>query len=288
MRTSSHNNQTEPWLTSPTSYLTKSVSKKIKIGALLALTAFSGTTLASALAGAVLGVAYPPTLAAPAKAAPIAEVMRSTNYEIQLGHFNMTSGEKSSDGYKVTDTVGQTAAGEFNSSGYNVYAGFQYLYALSEFSFRISDLSIDLGELQPGVLSTGTNQLIISTRSGGYTIYAGAIHPLQLKSDPSLFIPNTNCGGGCTISSAGVWTNPNQVGFGFNVTGDNVSSDFVDSTYFRPFANRALPQDHQVIASTSQKVTDEVIDVIYQATIDNSQAGGHYETAIEYLALPSY
>lgn len=238
-----------------------------------------------ALLLALLGLALkPPTV----QARPLAEVMHSNSYEIQLGHFNMTSGEKSSTGYKVTDTVGQTAAGEFNSTGYTVYAGFQYLYALSEFSFQITNLTIDLGELQPNFFSTGSNQLIISTRSGGYTIYAAEIHPLQLTTNAATTIPDTSCDSGCTIASAAPWTNSSNVGFGFHISGPHVTSDFVDSTYFRPFANRAASETHQPIAATNVKVTDEVMDVTYQATIAQSQGGGNYETAIEYIALPAY
>jgi hypothetical protein len=70
--------------------------------------------------------------------------MRSTNYIIDFGNFNMTSGSKSSTSYKVTDTVGQTAPGEYLSTGYKVGAGFQYIYALPRFSFRITANRVDL------------------------------------------------------------------------------------------------------------------------------------------------
>jgi len=263
------------------SYL-KKASLRSRFPRALLLTTIGGTFLLA------------PTLLAPqltnqrVRAATLAEVMRSSTYEIQLGHFNMTSGEKSSTGYKVTDTVGQTAAGEFNSTGYNVYAGFQYLYALSEFSFQIDSLSIALGELQPGQFSTGSNQLTISTRSGGYTVYAGEIHPLQLKNNPATFIPNTSCDSSCSISTAAPWVTPSNVGFGFNVSGTHASSDFVDGTYYRPFANRAGSEQMQAIAASASKVTEDVLTVTYQASIDQSQGGGNYETAIEYLAIPSY
>lgn len=218
----------------------------------------------------------------------LADNMRSNSYELQLGNFNMTSGEKSSTGYTVTDTVGQTAAGEFNSTGYTVYAGFQYLYALSEFSFKISDLSISLGELQSTAFSTGTNQLIISTRTGGYTIYAGATKPFEEQENPSYFIPFTSCNTGCTISTAAPWTSVNYPGLGFNVDGLHAYADFTDTTYFRPFADLSASESPQPIASATSKVTDDTLDITYKATIPADQASGNYETAIEFLAVPSY
>ena len=46
--------------------------------------------------------------------------MSSSNYEIQFGNVNMTSGSKSGGPYKVTDTVGQTAPGKYGTTGYIV------------------------------------------------------------------------------------------------------------------------------------------------------------------------
>ncbi len=218
----------------------------------------------------------------------LADNMSSESYELQLGNFNMTSGEKSSSGYTVTDTVGQTAAGEFNSTGYTVYAGFQYLYALSEFSFRIDDLNIDLGELQPNIFSSGSNQLIISTRSGGYSILAAATRPLEVKENPAYSISFTSCDAGCTISTAAPWTAASNPGFGFNVAGLHAASDFTNTTYFRPFADLSNSQSAQAIASATSKVTDDTLDVTYKATIPADQASGNYETSIEFLAVPSY
>lgn len=226
--------------------------------------------------------------ASPVLAKSLADVMQSNSYELQLGHFNMTSGEKSSSGYTVTDTVGQTAAGEFNSAGFTVLAGFQYLYSIPRFSFQITDLSIDLGELQAGVFSTGTNQVIISTPSSGYSLLTAAIHPLQLKSAPATTIPDTTCDTTCSITTAGAWTNTAQVGFGFNVAGTSADSDFINSTYFRPFADKSASESHQQIAAASSQVKNDTLSVTYQATIATTQSAGEYETAIEFQALPTY
>lgn len=215
--------------------------------------------------------------------------MQSQDYVIQMGHLNITSGEKSGGGFKVTDTVGQTAAGEFNSAGYTLYAGFQYLYALSEFTFTITDLSVRLGDLTSTSFATASHELIISTRTGGYTIYAQAQHPLRLMDDYSYTIPFTNCDSGCSITTAGDWTSPGNPGFGFNVAGANASSDFNGGKY-RPFADlSAVPEENaQAIASTNAKVTDDTLTVNYQASVDNAQAAGNYEAAIDYIAVPQY
>jgi hypothetical protein len=212
----------------------------------------------------------------------------SQDYNLQLGNFNMTSGEKTGGGLKITDTVGQTAAGEFKASGYSIFAGFQYLYTLADFTFQIDDLNVDLGELAAGQFKTTQNQLTVSTRTAGYTIYALANAPLRLPTNPTTFIPFTACDSGCAIDDAEPWTLTSNVGFGFNVSGDNRASDFTDSTYFRPFADRSDSQIQQMIAGSPDKVTDDTVTITYKATIDGDQAGGQYETFIEYWAIPGY
>jgi hypothetical protein len=215
------------------------------------------------------------------------EPLKSNSYEIQLGNFNMTSGEKSGGGYKVTDTVGQTAAGEFNSTGYNVYAGFQYLYTLTQFSFEISDLTIDLGELSAGNFSTGSHTLKVTTRSGGYRITASADSPLETAGGLA-FIPFTSCDSGCSISTAAPWTNTSHSGFGFSASGSHVAADFVNSTYFRPFADLSNAETPQTIATATTVVRNDLTTITYQATINGSTTAGEYETAITYNAIPSY
>ncbi len=220
-----------------------------------------------------------------------AENMRSDSYIIQFGNFNTTSGTKSGGGYTVTDTVGQNAPGQFglNPTGYRVFSGFQYVYAIPRFNFRILGLDINLGILSPDVFNTATNQLVVSTRSGGYSILAAADH--QLRQAGGVMAPDiahADCGGGCDIDTAAVWNSASEVGFGFNVAGVHRSTDFTNGTYFRPFADRENSQSPQVIAEHNQVVKDDVLTVTYQAAVNGSQAAGTYQTVIDFLAVPNY
>lgn len=214
------------------------------------------------------------------------ETMQSANYSIQMGNFNMTSGTKSSSSFTLTDTVGELTPGEFNSTGYTVLSGFQYIYALPEFSFRITDLNIDLGVLQPNTYGSDSHELIISTRSAGYTILARAQH--ELRSSQSDEIPFTNCDVSCTITTAQTWIDPTNVGFGFNVSGTHAAPDFVSASYFRPFANAENAEMAQTIASHGSLVTDDTLTVTYKASVNDAQAAGNYTTVVDYTAVPNY
>ena len=221
-----------------------------------------------------------------------AERLESDSYVIQFGNFNVTSGEKSSANYNVTDTVGQTAAGafgEYGTSGYFVGAGFQYIYQIKDFSFIISDLSMNLGELVTGAFGTDAHTLEITTRgAGGYTIYAYEQNPLRLQGASDEIADTTCDAGSCTTTAAGIWVNPNISGFGFNVQGDDVANDFVNNTYFRPFANDEAAAPMQAIMSSSNIALKRQSTVTYQAARSNITAAGTYETAVVYVAVPGY
>lgn len=221
-----------------------------------------------------------------------AERLESDSYVIQFGNFNVTSGQKSSATYSLTDTVGQTAAGAFGqygSSGYFVGAGFQYIYQIKDFSFIISDLQMDLGELDFGSFGTDSHTLEITTRgAGGYTIYAYEQHPLQILGG-SAEIPDTTCDSGtCTTSSAGIWTTASNSGFGFSIQGDDIPSDFVNNTYFRPFANAAVSATMQPVMSSQNIALERQATVTYQAAKSGSTAAGTYQTSVVYVAVPGY
>jgi len=214
----------------------------------------------------------------------------------------MGSGERSGTNYNLTYTMGQIAPGpygDYASSNYFIGAGFQYIYQIGEFEFSISDIDLDLGILTPTAHNTADNQLTISTRgAGGYTVYAYEQHPLELVGGGDQ-IPDTTCDtGSCDETEAKPWTVQTVPGFGFNIAGDNVSSDFTssdpdctsDTECFRQFAdNSASPSESmQTVMASDSIAEDESATVTYKAGISGTQTSGHYQTNIVYVAVPGY
>lgn len=222
----------------------------------------------------------------------LAERLESDSYVITFGNFNVTSGEKDSSSYNLTDTVGQTFAGPFGqygTSSYFVGAGFQYIYQIGTFGFAVSQTALDLGELTPGVHNTASHTVTISTKgAGGYTIYAYELHPLR-HSNGTNQIDDTTCNtGGCTESIAGVWTNQTIPGFGFTVEGDDAAADFLDNTYYRQFADRSTAEQMQVILSSANVVKNQTATITYKAGSSGDHAAGNYQTGVVYVAVPGY
>lgn len=215
------------------------------------------------------------------------ETMNSNNYTIRTGNFNITSGLKSSASYSLTDTVGQTVANYFSSTGYHVKAGFQYLYTLYNFSFSISDLAVNL-TLTPNFFSTDTHNLVVTAPGQGYSVSVYETDKLKL-SGSSDTIPDTTCDSGtCTETSAGVWTTATNNGFGYNLTGNDIAADFVNSTYFRPFPDFSLGENPATIMSSVEAGKNRTSTVTYKLSPSGSQASGTYSTNIIYIATPTY
>ncbi len=244
--------------------------------------------LAAALAAAgIVGVwqAWQPAIC-------LADRFDSASYSIQFGNFNITAGEKESASYSVTDTVGQTGAGPYGSIGsgnYFVGGGFQYIYPLRDFEFSISSVTIDLGTLLTGSHSSRSHSLTVTTRgAGGYTVYARADHGLR-RTGGSYIIPHTTCDAGdCTISHATAWTNQNVAGFGYTMTGQDIPTDFINATYFRPFADKSVSQAKQVVMGSTALALGHTATITYKAGISGTAEAGTYGTVVEFVAVPAY
>lgn len=227
------------------------------------------------------------------KAPPTARAvssMESDSYKLKFPNLNMTSGSKSSESYNILDTVGQTAPGEYKSSGFYVKAGFPYIKTIIAFSFTISDLSIDFGTLTPGVFPSPLpfNTLTVSSGgAGGYAVVASEDHPLQLQNTATN-IPDTNCDTSCSETTAAVWTNTGKYGFGYNLSGNDIPAAFINSTYYKQFANQAALETNQIVMSSNNVGKNRVATVTYKVNISPTQSAGDYTNSLMFLATPTY
>ena len=102
-------------------------------------------------------------------------------------------------------------------------------------------------------------------------------------------IPDTTCDAGtCTETAAGVWTTPTNNGFGFNMTGNDISADFVGSSYFRPFPDVSVSEIPATIMTTSAAGKNRIATVNYKVSRGGTQSAGTYTTQIVFVATPVY
>jgi len=216
--------------------------------------------------------------------------MDSSRYRIQFGNVNIAGGNKTSDNYKLSDTLGQTAAGKFQSDGYIVKAGFQYIHSIIPFRFSISDISIDFGSVIANNPVTQTTSLTVSFGGAGqYQVTAIEEGKLRTLNDANQ-IPDTGCDGGgntCTESLAKPWTSSSAYGFGYNMSGQDIPSDFIDSTY-RPFPDRTEAESPAVVMTSPNVGKNRQATVTFKLNVSPIQAAGTYQTVINFVATPSF
>src|SRR3990167_137061 len=173
-----------------------------------------------------------------------AVAMDSSRFKIESANVEVAGGNKTSTSYKLADTVGQLAAGQYSSDGYIVKAGFQYLHSIIPFRFSISNINIALGTLVPSTPTTATTNLTVYFGGAGqYQVTAIEEGPLKTQSGNT--IPDTSCNGGgntCNESLAKVWSSPAAYGFGYGMSGNDIPADFIDATYYRPFPDRTAAE----------------------------------------------
>jgi hypothetical protein len=143
----------------------------------------------------------------------------------------------------------------------------------------------------PNTPSTGTTTLTVYFGAAGqYQVTAAELGKLRTLNDANN-IPDTSCNGGadtCTTSQAKVWTSSTTYGFGYGMSGNDVPSDFVDATYYRPFADRNLSQSPAVVMSSVNVGKNRQATMTLKANISNIQPAGSYQTVINFVATPSY
>lgn len=212
----------------------------------------------------------------------------SPNYRIVFPNFNSGAGIPSSDNYSLNSTLGQTAAGQFSSSGYRVKSGFQYISSIIPFSFSISDIQKNFGVLTPDSPSTSTSTLIVSAGgAGGYTVKASENNPLQTIDGLNTII-DTLCDTTCGESVAGSWTSTTKYGFGFNMSGDDIPVDFTNANYFRQFADRSNTETAKTVMGSVNVGRERTATITYKINVGNVQPAGTYQNIITFTAIPSY
>jgi len=219
--------------------------------------------------------------------------LKSTNYEITWPNLNMAAGGSTSPGYKMGITAGQTSPGLYSSTGYKVRAGFQYIHSIIPFSFKISALALNFGTLNPELL-TNNQSLTLTVNSGsagGYQVTAQENDPLT--STAGSIIPDTSCDAAdtCTHTDAGTWTQTTTYGFGYNMTGTDVPSEFSGSKY-KNFPDAPAESPVKIMGKTPaeghQAGKNKTATLNARINISNIQAAGTYRNILTFTAIPTY
>lgn len=219
--------------------------------------------------------------------------MSNDQYKLKGGNFNSISGDVSGSGYKLSETSGGDAYGQYLGTNYKVKAGFQYIRVKIPFSFTISQTLIDFGTLTATNPVTRTTDLTVNSESAkGFTVIASENQPLSSSTST---IPDTSCdSGSCTFANAGSWTGTLTYGFGYrcdDLSGSNCvgfSSDYLGaaaSSSYKPFP---LSPTNQTIMTSTKGGRSRKSQITYKVNVSASQPTGTYTNFVTYIASPGF
>lgn len=219
-----------------------------------------------------------------------ASSMDSTRYRIEGGNINIAGGEAKSDTFNLSTTLGQTAATDFQSNGYIVKSGFQYIHSIIPFNFSISDTSIEFEDVKPNEFNQSTFDLAVSYGAAGkYQITASQDGPLT-SEDKTKIIEPTFCDqkDKCLVTLAKPWQSKGVYGFGYNLAGDDIPKDFKNKDYFRPFPDLKKSEEPVTVMSSYNVGKQKKAQVNLRLDISPLISTGTYTTVIKFVATPSF
>jgi len=220
-----------------------------------------------------------------------AETMKSENYELQMGQFNMFAGRKESDSFKLVDTGGQLGPGLYEGEGFTVRSGFGYFKKMEPFSFSISDTKITFERLKPNRAETKKSELTVTLGSAtSYKVEAAENHSLVHVSDKKTAISDfTGDDGSCTNPRSGcTWVVKTTYGFGYNLAGDDIAKGFSSEKYFKQFADVSDGEPPETLMAAENIGGKREAEITYKINISKKQKTGVYENAVVFTAVPGY
>lgn len=114
--------------------------------------------------------------------------------------------------------------------------GFSALIGETPLRVNIQKSILDYGDMTDDVGKTAETPVkIIYTKDGGYSVYAG----VRVTTATNEMFNPTGCDYGihkCFTALAAPWIMQEVSGYGYHIDGDGAAPDFIDQTYFRPFA----------------------------------------------------
>lgn len=213
--------------------------------------------------------------------------LESPEYRIDNPTIDIAEPKIEPQSYTLANTKSQLALQEFESKGYIIETSNNNASLLG---IGITKSNVSLGTLKSNVPSTGITTIEITTKdTNGYQLTAQEETPLQSLSGES--IADTSCDGKelkCTPFKAQPWTNDSASGFGYTVSGNSIASDFISTSFFRPFANKTLGLQKALLSRSDETSNKDRVDITYKAITSQVQTEGTYQTAINFILTPLY
>ncbi len=157
-----------------------------------------------------------------------AQVMTSTNYEIQSDSVNFGGGYSSSSNYVLESTAGEVGSGVASSTSYSLYAGYQ----------QMQETYIAVSSTGDVILSPALPGLTGGTSSGAVSVHvltdnpAGYSMSMEAATAPAMQGPFDTIADYVPVGAVPDFvftTDPADAHFGFSPEGSDIAADFRDN-----------------------------------------------------------
>ena len=207
--------------------------------------------------------------------------MGGATYKINADAIGTAGGDSSSANYAVGSSIGEAVNGEGSGASYKSKAGFEYMIN-SYLTLTVDNSSKDLGSLLPGSPITGGTTVTVTTDAwNGYALEASKDHKMR-HTDGTTEIADANG----TVATPLLWQSPNDLGFGFTVTGGtNVEPKWGSNPNYDYAAFPDLATTFHSRSGYKSGGDDTVIG--YKVDAPSGQKSGAYSCNVTYTAVAS-
>ena len=173
----------------------------------------------------------------------------------------------------TTDTIGSTACGPGT--------------VLSSAQTNVTATAVPFGSVAIGSTANQLAQRLgVITNGTSYVVTAFENKIMLITNGTGTTIPDTNCDGACTPTSATVWTTVDTANseWGYTMAGTGVP---FTAYYFKPFGLGSA-NAQSVMANASTPIATEYSQVCYRLTVNTTQRAGDYENGVIYTATATF
>lgn len=151
--------------------------------------------------------------------------------------------------------------------------------------------SVSFGSLVIGSYNNLAQHLSCTTNSdNGYVVTVYENGPMK-NLNTGTTIPNTNCDGACTMSSAAIW-NTDKTHSEWGYTLQNLSAGVSSTTFNYSNGYKAfgvgVAQAQNIMINTGTPVVTEEANICYRLTSALSQEAGNYENKLTFTATATF
>ncbi len=224
-----------------------------------------------------------------------ADNMQSSSYKMQSDSLNFGGVDSTSSGYKLSDTLGEVATGDSNSSSYLMHAGFwQMQESFISISSPLDAQIASINGLTGGANESSISWLVTTDSPAGYSMTVAANTTPALKSIQDSFDDYSPTG----VDPDYNFTNPaDSSSFGFSPEGIDVTARFKDNGSICNSGSLETPArcwdglsitPKQIAQGSSSNMPDGIVTSVRlkaESGTNHIQVSGQYNSVITVTAV---